>query len=49
MGLAAVGHHRLAPGISLAGILKAVVKVGSIVETLSQPTRPSPKMDKIMQ
>ncbi|HEY6253945.1 MAG TPA: hypothetical protein VI685_28655, partial [Candidatus Angelobacter sp.] len=36
MGLAAVGHHRLAPGISTGSILKASLKVGSVLGKFSQ-------------
>lgn len=37
MGLAAVGHHRLGPGISLNTVLKASIKVGSVVGKFSRP------------
>ena len=37
MGLAAVGHYRVLPGVSAAGILNASLRVGNIVRTISQP------------
>lgn len=35
MGLAAVGHHRILPGVSVGSILNASLKVGSVLGVLS--------------
>lgn len=49
MGLAAVGHRHLLPGIPLSGILSASIKVGQAVSSLGLASKASPRRESLVQ
>lgn len=47
MGLAAIGHHRVLPGITAGNILNASLKVGRVVRSLSQTQSRQAETDQL--